>query len=540
MEKRLLLALALSILILYLWPGASLSPRGTHDNLAIPQHVDDNRVVSSISVVDSPASETIGSDSENFSEEIKRIESDKIVVEFSNVGGAIKRVALKEYEFVFPLTNIGAVSGYETAVYSLDHVNKNEIAYLYSDDNVKIYKSYVISDYDYTINTNTKITQNKDSIRLDNTNTDGFMIDMSNLEFKYAKQKESYEHDKSLLEYVISYDGVVHRKNNAYKFSVKEGMEKESEVNWIGFRSRYFCAIIKPLHKANHYNVQHIDNNKLKIGMRSDNVEYTASGSVEFPAIMFIGPEKTDLLQSYKMGFEDIKRYYKWTLFDSIAKIIYSIIYGINKVIPNWGICIILISIIVYFSMYPLTLRSMSSMKKMQALQPKISSLREKFKDNPQKMNMEMMELYKKHNINPLGGCLPMLLQMPVFIGLYQVLWRSVSLNGANFLWIKDLSEPDRLVVFSYNMPFIGNELNILPIIMIFVMAFQQKLTAKNMVMSDPAQAAQQKMMAIIMPIFLGYIFYKFSSGLTLYFTMFYIFSTLTQWKMSTSKEVVV
>ena len=127
-----------------------------------------------------------------------------------------------------------------------------------------------------------------------------------------------------------------------------------------------------------------------------------------------------------------------------------------------------------------------------------------------------------------------MLLQMPVFIGLYQVLWRSVSFKGAHFLWIKDLSEPDRLFILPFSLPFLGNEINLLPILMIFVMAVQQKLTAKSMGAMDPAQMAQQKMMAVIMPVFLGAIFYHFASGLTLYFTLFYAFSTIAQWKMST------
>jgi len=129
------------------------------------------------------------------------------------------------------------------------------------------------------------------------------------------------------------------------------------------------------------------------------------------------------------------------------------------------------------------------------------------------------------------------LLQMPVFIGLYQVLWRDVSLKGAGFLWIKDLAAPDRLFLLPFKLPFIGNEFNLLPLIMVVVMAFQQKLTAKNMVVTDPMQLQQQKMMSTIMPVFLGFIFYKFASGLTLYFTMFYFFSTFTQWKMTQSKK---
>ena len=178
-------------------------------------------------------------------------------------------------------------------------------------------------------------------------------------------------------------------------------------------------------------------------------------------------------------------------------------------------------------------------MKKMQALQPQMTKLREQHKNSPEKLNKEMMELYKKNKINPLGGCVPMLFQMPIFIGLYQVLWRSVMFKGSSFLWIKDLSAPDRLYVFENSLPIIGNEFNILPIIMVVIMAFQQKLSSKNMAATDPAQIAQQKMMMTVFPLFLGFIFYKFASGLSLYFSMFYLLSTFTQWKMSKMTKVI-
>ena len=175
-------------------------------------------------------------------------------------------------------------------------------------------------------------------------------------------------------------------------------------------------------------------------------------------------------------------------------------------------------------------------MKKMQSLQPHINKLKEQHKNNPQRLQKEQMELFKEHNVNPLGGCLPMILQIPIFFGVYQALWRSVYFKGSGFLWIKDLSQPDRLLELPFPAPF--NELNILPILMIIIMFFQQKLSQKNMVSTDPNQIAQQKMMAIFFPVFIGVIFYKFASGLCLYFTVFYILSAFTQWKMSKVKLV--
>jgi len=176
-------------------------------------------------------------------------------------------------------------------------------------------------------------------------------------------------------------------------------------------------------------------------------------------------------------------------------------------------------------------------MKRMQALQPEITKIREQYKSNPQRLNKEIMGLYKTNSVNPMGGCLPMILQMPAFIALYQALWRTVAFKGAHFLWIKDLSQPDRLFTFPFTLPIVGNEFNILPIIMMIAMFFQQKASTKNMASTDPNQVMQQKMMTMFFPVFLGFIFYKFSSGLTLYFTMFYILSTFTQLKMSKIKK---
>ena len=127
------------------------------------------------------------------------------------------------------------------------------------------------------------------------------------------------------------------------------------------------------------------------------------------------------------------------------------------------------------------------------------------------------MALFKEHKINPLGGCLPLLLQIPIFITLYQVLTRTVSLKGAGFLWMKDLSLPDRLFILPMSLPLIGNEINILPAIMSVGMVFQQKFTS----MPQTGQAAeQQKIMLIFMPIMMFFIFYKIPAGVNLYWVM--------------------
>jgi len=158
--------------------------------------------------------------------------------------------------------------------------------------------------------------------------------------------------------------------------------------------------------------------------------------------------------------------------------------------------------------------------------------LRNKFKDNPQKLNKEIMELYREHKVNPLGGCLPLLLQMPVFFALYRALLNSISLKGAQFLWIKDLSAPDKLYVFQAGGKSI--DLNLLPILMTIGMFIQQKISTVSS--TSNAAAEQQKMMLIVMPIIFGFVFYNMPSGLVLYWFVNSTLMLINQWRISRVK----
>ena len=149
-----------------------------------------------------------------------------------------------------------------------------------------------------------------------------------------------------------------------------------------------------------------------------------------------------------------------------------------------------------------------------------MEKLKVQLKDNPQKLNKEIMELYKKYNINPFSGCLPILLQMPIFIALYQALMKSIELRGASFMWIRDLSSPEAIPL-PVSFPIIGDSINILPLVMVAAMVIQQKIsTASSGRAITDEQKQQQKMMLIIMPIMFGFIFYNMPSGLVLYWVV--------------------
>ncbi len=199
----------------------------------------------------------------------------------------------------------------------------------------------------------------------------------------------------------------------------------------------------------------------------------------------------------------------------------------------NYGLAIILLTILVRIVFWPVTHKGTESMKRMQAIQPLVTELRQKYKDNAQKQQQEIMKLYKEHKVNPLGGCLPLLIQIPVFIALFSVLRSAIELRFAPFLWIRDLSEPENLIRFGFSVPLVGWEaLNILPIVMAVTMAWQQKLTPST------GDSQQQKMM-MIMPVMMLFFFYNFAAGLSLYWTTNQILMIVQLYRQRHQKSLV-
>jgi len=191
----------------------------------------------------------------------------------------------------------------------------------------------------------------------------------------------------------------------------------------------------------------------------------------------------------------------------------------------SYGWAIIAITVIIKLLFWPLTQASMRSMKRMAALQPQMKALQERYKDDPAKLNKKMMEFWKEHRINPMSGCLPMLLQMPVFIGFFYMIQSSIELRGARFLWVADLSKPD--TVF-YVM---GFPVNLLPLIMGATMLWQSHLTPPSPGM-DPVQQRLMRWMPLMFLVFL----YHFSAGLTLYWTVQNLLS-IVQIKLTRAME---
>lgn len=230
----------------------------------------------------------------------------------------------------------------------------------------------------------------------------------------------------------------------------------------------------------------------------------------------YAGPKKYTLLRragDQRAGIMEFG-FFKW-----ICQVLLPLLNAIEYVIPGgYGVAVILLTIIVKLVFWPVTHKGTESMKRMQALQPELKKLREKYKKDPKKLQEKQMLLYREHKVNPLAGCLPMVIQIPVFIGLFTVLRSAVELRYARFLWIADLSEPEGLLAGV--LPFPAGGLNILPLFMTATMVLQQRLTPSA---GDPQQ---QKMMAF-MPVMMLFIFYNMPSGLVLYWSVSQLLSIL-------------
>ncbi|MGD8493237.1 MAG: membrane protein insertase YidC, partial [Desulfobacterales bacterium] len=298
----------------------------------------------------------------------------------------------------------------------------------------------------------------------------------------------------------------------------------DGQIKWIAIQSRYFMSGLIP---------DQIEEARLQLSLQSDKfvaAQYQQPEKViptgnqyTFKYRLFIGPKKISYLKSVGNNLEKLVDF-GW--FDFIARPCLWLLNVFYSVIPNYGVAIIILTILVKILLWPLGQKSYKSMSEMKKLQPLMKEIREKYKDDKQRMNQEVMGLYKTYKINPLGGCLPMVVQLPVFFALYRMLYQAIELRHAPFfLWINDLSAPDRLFNFNFSIPFMEPPYGIpvLTVIMGASMLLQQK-------MSPPMGDATQAKMMMFMPIIFTVIFINFSSGLVLYWLVNNILSIAQQY----------
>lgn len=319
-------------------------------------------------------------------------------------------------------------------------------------------------------------------------------------------------------------------------------VSEEGTLQWLATKNKYFLAALIPdeLQSGQAFLVG--DNADEVLGWQASYPLRGGRDRFDANFTVYAGPIVYDELKAHGRGLEHLVDMGK--LIRPISLAIKWLMDWLSRFIPNYGVIIILMSIFTKALFYRLSHKSLKSMKQMQNIQPELKALQEKHKDNKERLNKEMMALYKEHGVNPLGGCLPLLLQMPVFFALYRVLRAAVELRGAGFmLWIDDLSNMDVIYELPFAIPLVGgfidNSISVLPILMGLSMWVQQKLGGSGMGMgAESAQAGQMAAMNKIMPFFMTFIFYRMPSGLVLYWLVNNILQAAQQWYIHKGLEV--
>jgi YidC/Oxa1 family membrane protein insertase len=489
MEKRTVIAIALSFLVIFFWSKFVYKPAPIETQVQpqtaavttaplIPSETD---IAPSLAV---PESET--------SENEYALPGAKIIV--LQPGSAIKEVIFEKYQRTPFVLNEGLF----IIDPSLSFVNKYTVSggfsYVYEDKARRVTKTLIPSNSLYTMEL---------EVRIKNVSPSPILANLPIILGRFDLDQKPSSAQR--------YEDIVINSNAKV---LHPSFKKEAifpDIKFMGMRDQYFCIVVEPESTGYSGFVNKVSDRVFDIGFSAKGTNILPGDELVQRFKVYLGPQDIDLINKVNPNWGSIVYF---GMFDLVAQVILGLLKFLFIIVKNWGLAIVLLSILIYIVLFPLTIKQMKSMKEMQVLQPKMEQLRKTYANDSKKLNEEMMKLYKEHKVNPLGGCLPMILQIPIFIALYQVLSRSIALRGAEFLWIKDLSEPDRLFKFPGAVPFFGEYFNILPVLMAIGMFVQQKMSLAN---ASGQAAEQQKMMMFMMPIMMGVFFYNVPSGLVMY-----------------------
>ncbi|MCM8800756.1 MAG: YidC/Oxa1 family insertase periplasmic-domain containing protein [Candidatus Omnitrophica bacterium] len=483
MERRLLLALGLSLLVISLWSVLlqKLSPVPSAPQGVIQPNSLDFKDLEK----ESPPSSAYIYTTEDYQ------------IHFFEEQGAIKEIIFNKYKNYRFFLNEAFSLAMKELLFKLDSsVSEKTPTFLYQDEEKRITKRFIPGYPDYLLGLELGVRNlSGQTLVLDLP----LVLGVFNLNLPVQKRgfQEIYLQGK--------------QRDIRISFPRKEIYLPQ--VSFVGWRDRYFCLIVSLENPPEEYAgfIKKSPAKEFKMGMEIKRIMLKPQQEILFKFRIYLGPQDLKILEKIEPAWSVLVHY---GFFDPLTKILLKVLGFFYRIVKNWGIAIVLLSLLIYLVLFPLSLKQMRAIKEMTVLQPKIEELRLLYKDNPQRLHKEMMELYRKYKINPLGGCLPLILQMPVFLALYQGLTRSIALKEGSFLWIKDLSEPDRLFILHTGLPIIGKEINLLPILFIITIFIQQKLSILS---TGVGPKEEQRLMSIFFTIFLGIVFYHLPSGLVLY-----------------------
>ena len=351
-----------------------------------------------------------------------------------------------------------------------------------------------------------------------------------------------------------------HERGNSYDITklaaskVAKGVEPNQSANiaWAAVVNHYFAAIVLPeqegwiaqveshsvrdddlLHARGRWPVGSIRKESQRFALASQNstvimrsvAEPIEAGASLSRSFRFIATPKDDnMLKAYGSGLKSLIEY---GVLPSVSRFVLVLLNGIYALIPNYGVAILILTVLVRCALHPLTRKSQLSMHRMQQLQPQLTELQKKYANDSQKLAQEQMALYKRYGVSPLSGCGPMFLQLPVLLALFGALRAAIELRHAGFLWVDDLSGPDTLFRLPTHLPIVGNQFNLLPILMAAAMMVNQQFTKTP---AATEQARQQQRMMKWFPLLFVVMLYNMPSGLCLYWTASTVLGLAERW----------
>ncbi len=461
-------------------------------------------------------------------EEIVPVDTDVYHVVFSNRGAVVLSWVLKDYRdhankplelvyqpghdrvpapFSIDVKGQTLATDPNKALFKVERSGDGlEVSFEFSDGRTLTKKSFRFTKKSYLVGVTSEVTQNGTAVPHQLTWRGGFGDST-------VRNPESVQH-------ALYYD-LPNTKLKSLSFGdAKNGpVSASGQFSFVGIEDSYFTAVFLPGDKPSIEqttfadavpNVDGKDEKRVGVGVGGDGLNSLS---------LFVGPKDTDLLRKVNPKLEQVV---DWGFFGVIAKPLFLVLnWTSDHLVHNYGWAIVLVTLAINMILFPLKITSMKSSKKMQALQPQIKAINDKYKGismkDPRKteQNQEVMDLYKKNGVNPVGGCLPMLLQLPFLWAFYKVLGVAIEMRGSHWLWVSDLSQPESLAI------------HLLPLLLVATQFLMQRMTPQPGV--DPAQA---KMM-MFMPLMFGYMFYFASAGLVLYWLTGNVVGIVQQWLLN-------
>ena len=572
MDKQATFGFVLIALVLMVWmwlntpPPAQNKPHADSAATALPQPADKAQArPAQQSAVELPAvgAQALNDLGQFFSaratgaEKILVVETDLYRAEITTKGGLIRKWELKNFKTwnQFPVQLVDPDNGGDFSLLFISKDGKQiNTRDLYFDASYAAWNTKTLAgEESLTVNFELPVGEGKKIVkRLTFTNNkysfdaevilNGMDNVISGFEYQVVWEHslpyaEHNSIDESSFAMAYAYSGGEVAEADAASESEPVQKDINGVTDWVAARNKYFAIAMVPTEGASQG--AFIEGHRKSQPDRGEKENYSLALKMPFKSqrqersrfTVFLGPLDFSLIKSMDRGLDHIMSLGAAWIIRPITEYVMLPLFGfLHLFISNWGIVIIVFSIIIKVALHPLTKTSMNSMRKMQKLQPMMTEIREKHKDNPDQMNRAIMNLYKDYGINPAGGCLPLLLQMPILYALYNVFASTIQLRQASFVgWISDLSIPDSIVHLPFTIPLFGiSQLSGLALAMCITMFIQQKQTV-----TDP----RQKAMIYMMPVMMMLIFNNLPSGLNLYYFVFNLLSIGQQYFVNKSHK---